>query len=492
MEKSRYEQLMDQKSGKLLLGSLAYGIVFEILLYRNMSGIGIPVLMLVTCLFLTGFFRMFERKIQKETVYYMTVMVLLGVSSTLTTSDFFIFCNWFGSIGLFFLILIHQFYEDRKWNFLYYTAVYLRMIFAPLGNLLSPFRAMIRCRKQKEGKEKSGNASFAGQIVLGMIFAVLLLLVIFPLLFSGDVVFASFVRMMTRNRNGWFFSPGKISLFLTGFVLCFAVWQAFVNYDPDPETEEKEERPIQIAGITCIAILTAVYLIFCLIQIGSLFFGHGMGLPEGYTYARYARSGFFELLGVSVLNLLIVLAVIHLFHPKRTMQRLLTVFSGCTYILIASSAYRMCMYIGAYQLTLGRVLVLWGLCVLSFILAGVIVNVYKKDFPLFRYSAAVCAGLYVILSVSMPDEWMARYNFAYKEEWIESYDEIQYLFSRDLLSAVDAEQISHLKGDPQNLISYCREVVDRYDNEPGWTYSIGEARAKHAAERFLEEYGHKI
>ena len=110
---------------------------------------------------------------------------------------------------------------------------------------------------------------------------------------------------------------------------------------------------------------------------------------------------------------------------------------------------------------------------------------YKKDFPLFRYSAAVCAGLYLILSLSRPDEWMARYNFAYKEEWIESYDEIQYLFSRDLLSAVDAEQISHLKGDPQNLISYCREVVDRYDNEPGWTYSIGEARAKHAAERFF-------
>ena len=84
---------------------------------------------------------------------------------------------------------------------------------------------------------------------------------------------------------------------------------------------------------------------------------------------------------------------------------------------------------------------------------------------------------------------MARYNLAYKEEWIESYDEVRYLFSRDLLLAVDAEQIQHLKGDPGNLIHYCQEVVDMYDNEPGWTYSIGEARAKESAERFLKEYG---
>ena len=489
MEKSRYEVIMEQKTGKLLAGSLIYGILFAVLLYRNMSGIGIPVLMLVTCLFLAGFFRMFEMKLKKETVYYMTVMVLLGVSSTLTTSDFFIMFNWFGSIGLFFLILIHQFYEDRNWNFLSYTVVYLRMMFAPLGNLLSPFRALIRYRKSKEEGEEKKKSGYIGQVVLGIILAGLLLLVIFPLLFSGDMVFAEFIRLFTGNFRGFSFSTGWITLFLAGFILCFAVWQAFVNYDPDFETEEKEERPIQVAGITCISILTAVYLIFCAIQLGSLFFGHGMGLPDGYTYAEYARSGFFELLGVSIINLLIVLAVIHLFYPKRLMQRLLTVFSGCTYVMILSSGYRMCMYIEAYRFTLSRVLVLWGLCVLSFILAGVIVNVYKKDFPLFRYSAAVCAAFYLILSLSRPDEWMARYNLAYKEEWIESYDEIRYLFSRDLLLAVDAEQIQHLKGDPGNLIHYCQEVVDMYDNEPGWTYSIGEARAKESAERFLKEYG---
>ena len=102
MEKSRYEVIMEQKTGKLLAGSLIYGILFAVLLYRNMSGIGIPVLMLVTCLFLAGFFRMFEMKLKKETVYYMTVMVLLGVSSTLTTRTFLSFATGLGVLDCFF------------------------------------------------------------------------------------------------------------------------------------------------------------------------------------------------------------------------------------------------------------------------------------------------------------------------------------------------------------------------------------------------------
>lgn len=55
MKDNAYERIMDSKAGKILAGSLVYGIMFEILLYRNMNGIGIPVLMLTTCLFLIGF-----------------------------------------------------------------------------------------------------------------------------------------------------------------------------------------------------------------------------------------------------------------------------------------------------------------------------------------------------------------------------------------------------------------------------------------------------
>ena len=48
------------------------------------------------------------------------------------------------------------------------------------------------------------------------------------------------------------------------------------------------------------------YVLFCIIQIFSLFLGK-MQHPAGYTYARYAREGFFQLLFVCMINVCLVL-----------------------------------------------------------------------------------------------------------------------------------------------------------------------------------------
>ena len=56
-----------------------------------------------------------------------------------------------------------------------------------------------------------------------------------------------------------------------------------------------------------------IAMVLCLVSVSythlfGLFLGK-MQLPEGYTYAQYAREGFFQLLAVSILNLILVLAV---------------------------------------------------------------------------------------------------------------------------------------------------------------------------------------
>ena len=61
-----------------------------------------------------------------------------------------------------------------------------------------------------------------------------------------------------------------------------------------------------ILAIPMAGILTVLYLVFSVVQIAGLFLGK-LTLPEGYTYAMYAREGFFQLLAVSVLNLMLVL-----------------------------------------------------------------------------------------------------------------------------------------------------------------------------------------
>ena len=110
-----------------------------------------------------------------------------------------------------------------------------------------------------------------------------------------------------------------------------------------------------------------------------------VSLPEGVTYSSYARQGFFQLLFVAVMNLVMVLMNLKFFKRSRFLNGVLTVICGCTYVMIASAAYRMALYVGEYHLTYLRVLVLWFLLLLACMMAGVVILIYRNRFPLFGW-----------------------------------------------------------------------------------------------------------
>ena len=158
-------------------------------------------------------------------------------------------------------------------------------------------------------------------------------------------------------------------------------------------------------------LLSLLYLLFSGIQIFGLFLGK-MQLPEGYTYAQYAREGFFQLLAVSILNLILVLVCLSFFRESRVLKVIMTIMSLCTFIMIASSVMRMIIYIRYYYLTFLRIFVLWMLTVLFVMFIGVLINIYRESFPLFRYGVVMVTVLYLALSFSHPDYIIARVNIA--------------------------------------------------------------------------------
>ena len=110
-------------------------------------------------------------------------------------------------------------------------------------------------------------------------------------------------------------------------------------------------------AITVTGMLTLLYLLFSGIQIGGLFLNK-LQLPEDYTYAMYAREGFFQLLAVGFINLVIVLVCMGYFRESKLLKAVLTIMSLCTFVMIASSAMRMLIYIYYYYMTFDRLLVL--------------------------------------------------------------------------------------------------------------------------------------
>ena len=78
--------------------------------------------------------------------------------------------------------------------------------------------------------------------------------------------------------------------------------------------------------------------------------------------------------------------------------------------MIVSSALRMILYIQHQYLTFLRVFVLWALLVILLVMIGVMIAIFKKDFPLFRYSTTLFIILYLFLSFGKVDYFVAKVN----------------------------------------------------------------------------------
>ena len=98
------------------------------------------------------------------------------------------------------------------------------------------------------------------------------------------------------------------------------------------------------------------------------------------------------------------------FRESKVLKVLQTLMVGCTYIMILSAAFRMGMYVEAYGLTRKRVLVFWALAVLAALFIGVTIAIWRCHFSLFRFGTVVVIGMYLCLSLSHMDYWIAHYN----------------------------------------------------------------------------------
>ncbi len=247
-------------------------------------------------------------------------------------------------------------------------------------------------------------------VFLGLLLALPIFLIMAALLSSADVLF----RQITDAVLG-FINLGNVFGVVFRVVLCyFATYMLVARLCRKKIREDVRDHRTgePVLAITVTSMLSLMYLVFSAIQIFGLFLGQ-MQLPTGYTYAKYAREGFFQLLAVSIANLVIVLFCMAFFRESKVLKGVLTVMSLCTFIMIASSAMRMILYVSTYDLTFLRILVLWGLAVLTLLFLGVMIQIFKQDFPLFRYGMVVVTVFYIGLAFSHPDYIVAKYNLEY-------------------------------------------------------------------------------
>jgi len=136
-----------------------------------------------------------------------------------------------------------------------------------------------------------------------------------------------------------------------------------------------------------------------------------VGLPEGMTYANYAREGFVQTLVVCGINL-VLFGVFMQIGKGKALRWLLDALMGLTLVMLLSGAMRLNLYIGAFGFTWLRLLSGWFMVFLAVVVLLCVLKTVPRfrQLPVLGISMLVLLGWYVALGFLNPDGFIAWYN----------------------------------------------------------------------------------
>ena len=291
------------------------------------------------------------------------------------------------------------------------------LIALPILNFLCQIRLIFQTFSEKREEKKDWR-----MVLLGILISIPALLVIIPILAQADTEFRSLVDTILDALGEDFrilIWRGIVGILLGAFMfgtLYGGVYKRHVKEEECIRFHEESGRVFRfvpdIAVLTFGIIVSAVYVLFIGLQARYLFSAFFGILPEAYTYAQYARQGFFELCVIALLNASFLIAMNGCAKTPRRKNRGLLLENGIlgalTLLLLATAASKLGMYIVAYGFTVKRcissVFLIW------LFLVFILVLIYqKKDIPLIRwavFAGAVFFTLLCVLPVEQIIEWI--------------------------------------------------------------------------------------
>lgn len=262
------------------------------------------------------------------------------------------------------------------------------------------------------------------RVLIGLLISLPLLFVIMNLLISADQQFGELVGLLPRwlsaikISDGVFRAAATLIYALTIFGLLQVLRKKGTPEEKPAAETGKSVSLDSIVSLTVLVLLNIVYLLFVIVQFKYFF---SETLQAGYTYAEFARRGFFELLFVAMLNLLIISTVITFTDLRsraigmiiRGMLTLLVIFSG---IMLYSAFIRLLMYEEAYGFTFTRVLAHSFMIFLLVILGYSLMRIWLEKLSLLRFYIISSIVFYTVINTAQLESFVVTQNLErYKE-----------------------------------------------------------------------------
>ncbi len=250
----------------------------------------------------------------------------------------------------------------RLWD---YVAAFFKLVLAVFSRPVELFRhsAPAEGNAAPAGIAWRKQGKLAGRILLGLVLALPILGIFGALLSSADPIFA--------NQLAAFFSLfdirrlGEYILRLTYSLVLAFIFSGVYLHAVRPEKEETRPDPAQpwikpflgwIEASVVLGLVDLMFAVFVGIQFWYFFGGQANISSSGFTYADYARRGFFELVAVAVISLGLYLGLATITRRETVQQQRsftgLSVFLMAMVLVMLVSAFeRLLLYENAYGFT---------------------------------------------------------------------------------------------------------------------------------------------
>ncbi|MDP4179260.1 MAG: DUF4173 domain-containing protein, partial [Bacillota bacterium] len=441
--KNENQTISVNKGFFILITSLIISIIFNILFYGKIPGISCIIFVSFSySLFFINFKNSFKAKINFQNLVFLFIL-LLSLYYSLFANEIFTVLN---VMVLFVLILIHTMLSceknTREWfQFSFINDILYGLFYGMFAYIFKPITVLANIKVFNKPDNKNNNVK---KVFIGLIISLPLLLIIILLLSSADAVFGNFMSSFTKifkNIN----MPEVIGRSFI-IVIIFAFTFSYLWFLSLPKNEINKNRVQRnysnineisssngininneaglkkslsvfdpIIVITVLVSINLVYLLFTMIQFTYLFGSINHNLPQNLTYAEYARKGFFELVLVTLINLIIILATgsftkINSNKIYAAVKVLNSFLVFCTGVMLFSAHFRMSLYEETYGYTYLRIFTHAFMIFIFVLLIISLIKIWNQKLVVLKYYIIVSLIAYILINFVNVDSIIAKNN----------------------------------------------------------------------------------
>ena len=425
---------------KILIGALFLSLWQSLLFWKQDLGISV-LLFTIPIIWITT--KLLKGNIKNKKA------LLISIPIIVLSSTYFIFDNLtfylinIVLIPILYLIMVIWAISDFQIKSIIYKIIL--MIFEPLNYIGDVIRAVLKEFNPKEKDEQIGEKKEKNNIFKAVCFTGTIALIVIGLLCSADNEFAKIFSTIFKDINIFNVSEltGRIIIIIIAFFYFAGFFMNMLDkenglkeFEKDEKAEKKESYTIRMM----ITVLNLVYLVFCFTQIKVLF------TEQNIKYSEFARKGFFQLMIVSLINIVMILKANNKNLKetekqekyKKTMCIVMVIF---TLIIIISAFARMTLYQQNYGYTRLRILVDYTLITEIILLIPTIIYILKNKIDLIKTYFVIIITMYCLGNFINIDKIIMKNNFnRYKET---GYIDLNYLMEMNNSDLI--EQLLELK-----------------------------------------------